>query len=605
MCGIAGSINLRSMNSADIKKCHDILARRGPDYQGFYDSNNGCQLLHTRLAILDLDNRSNQPFEYQHLVVVFNGEIYNYVELRKTLQHKGFKFTTQGDTEVLAAAWMHWGEDAVHHLDGMWAFTVYDQIERILYLCTDPFGEKPLYFCETDKSNIAFSSKIEVLPIIMGETLDLDLCQLSNYLVNGYKSLNTSNRTFFKNVKRLEGGSLLRVSESGKKLKSYFTPNFRPLPILDDAEAVEAIRHELLKAISIRLRSDVPLAFCLSGGVDSNVLIGAAVKEFNISATGFTITNADGRYDEANQVSKTANYLGIKSEKISMENEDFIENLRFLVGDRMSPVSTISYYTQNILYKKMANSGFKVAISGTGADELFTGYYDHHLLHLANEFETDKDKENAISAWQKHIKPIIRNPLLQEQNLYLDAPQFREHIYYKSDVYSKLMIRDMSEHFTEKDYPVPLLRKRMLNELFHEAVPVILFEDDANAMYHSIENRSPFLSKGLFELTLSLPVNRMIRDGFAKYYLRKAGEGYVHPEVLWTKKKIGFNSSLFELLDIEKSDTREFLLDRSKIFEVIDRQKFEEYLKGISKQNSDSKFLFNFLNAKIFYEQIS
>jgi len=602
MCGIAGSYGKSKLTDYSLDKCRELLKRRGPDGFGYFDSEKGCQLLHSRLAIIDIDERSQQPFFYENLVIAFNGEIYNYLELKKELKKCGFHFYTDSDTEVLAAAWKKWGVDALNLFDGMWALSVYDKNTEDLFVATDPFGEKPLYYKEEADRSLSFSSRLDVLSVVGGFQLQPDLTQLSNYLANGYKSLFKTDRTFVNDVKRLAPGHLIITNSKGSNTHRYWQPNFNVEKFVDHSEAVFSVREELINSVKLRLRADVPLAFCLSGGIDSSALIGAAVKELGVNATGFTIANMDGRYDEQDLVKTTKKFLNIESIIVRPGEKDFLTSLKTMVHDRAAPIATISYYTQNLLYEEMAGHGFKVGISGTGADELFTGYYDHHILYLAEKFKTVSDREHAVLNWRKYIDPIVRNPLLKNPDRYLEDPNFREHIYYRSDFYASFLKEDLREKYIEKNFCDSLLRSRMMNELFHEAVPVIVNEDDHNAMFHSIENRSPYLSRPLLDVALRIPEGQMIKDGLAKQYLREAAEGLVHPDILWNRRKVGFNSSLFEFFDVNAKNTLNFLLDDSPVFDVVDRKKIEAYLGKELSLNSDSKFLFNFVNAKIFME---
>jgi len=270
-----------------------------------------------------------------------------------------------------------------------------------------------------------------------------------------------------------------------------------------------------------------------------------------------------------------------------------------MVKERYGPVATISYYTQNFLLKAISEHGFKVSISGTGADELFTGYYDHHLLYFSSKFAKSSSRYEAISNWEKFIKPLTRNPLLQDAEKYNKNPLAREHVYYKNELYSRFLNKPWSEPFSEEAYSKSLLRNRMMNELYNEAVPVILREDDTNAMTYSVENRSPFLSRDLLDISMKIPDEYLIHNGFAKSILRQAMQGLVPERILWERKKTGFNSSLFEVANIESESLREAILDRTSFYDVVNREKVESFLKKDLSLNSDSKFLFNLINAKL------
>ena len=252
--------------------------------------------------------------------------------------------------------------------------------------------------------------------------------------------------------------------------------------------------------------------------------------------------------------------------------------------------------------KAINKAGFKVSISGTGADELFTGYYDHGNLFLKSMYDKPKIFNKALAGWKKNHLPHVRNQNLQDPYLYIKDPNFREHIFDDSKIFSKYLNQEWHENYTEKNYGVSFLRNRMLNELFHEIVPVILHEDDLNSMYYSVENRSPFLDRNLFETAFSVPEQHLIKNGIKKSVLRDAVRSIVSEPVLNNPKKIGFNAPIEDLIDINDSEMREFLLDDNQVYELINKKKIEGLFKKEKLSNSESKFIFNFLNLKFFFE---
>ena len=296
--------------------------------------------------------------------------------------------------------------------------------------------------------------------------------------------------------------------------------------------------------------------------------------------------------------------LGVRHTEIPVSQDGFLDNMRALVANHDAPVYTISYYVHWQLMQAVAAHGYKVSISGTAADELFTGYYDHHNLYL---YELAKEPElhaAALAAWREHQAPIVRNPYLQQPDLYLKNPGERRHIYLGNEEFSSWLHKPWMEDFTETDYGTGLLRKRMLNELFAEAVPVILHEDDLNAMYFSIENRSPFLDRRLFDIAYSIPARHLIQDGRAKSVLREATcSGIVPDAILDNRRKVGFNAPILDLLDPEDPKTREFLLDDSPVFDLVRKDRIEALLKSDDLANSASKFLFYFVNMKMFLDE--
>ena len=250
----------------------------------------------------------------------------------------------------------------------------------------------------------------------------------------------------------------------------------------------------------------------------------------------------------------------------------------------------------------ISQAGYKVSISGTGADELFTGYYDHGNLFLHYINQSNFSFDEALEGWKKNHAPYVRNKYLSDPFLYINDPGFREHIYDDSNIFSKFLNKEWNEVYHEKDFKLGLLRNRMMNELFHEIVPVILHEDDLNAMYYSIENRSPFLDRRLLETAFSIPEHFLIKDGMKKSLLRDAARGIVPDIILDNPKKVGFNGPIEHLLDISDKNVRDRILDDGPIFDLINRKKLLNLFSKSNLSNSESKFIFNFLNIKILLE---
>ena len=605
MCGFAGYIGYEIPSVDTLKKTAQTLRHRGPDGEGIYTHQFAKQnlvLVHRRLAIIDLESRSNQPFRIGNKILVYNGEIYNYLEIRQKLKNLGYSFVTDGDTEVLAMALRHWGMEALNKLEGMWSFAWYDDFTGELTLCRDRFGEKPLYLWRVE-NGIYFGSEIKALTSLAGKKPEINKNHIIRYLVNGYRSLYKTKETFYIGVEELPISSYLRVSEnSNEKPHVYWNSKVELEKNITYNQAIKKTRHALIEAVSLRMRSDVPLAFCMSGGVDSNSLISIAKRELGCDVHGFTISDVDSKYEEKDIVNESVKELGIEHTFIQPKHEGFLENICRLVALHDAPVSTISYYVHWKLMESVASQGYKVSISGTGADELFTGYYDHHNLYLNEVFKDKLLYKKSVDAWQKYQLPIVRNPFLQDPELYIKDPSFRKHIYLNNDIFKNYIKFKWDEDFIENDYGYGPLRNRMLNELFVEGTRVILNEDDLNAMSFSIENRSPFLDKKLFQIAYSIPVKYLIRNGFAKSILRDSMRGIVPDKILNTRKKVGFNASITDLLDIKNPDVVNFLIDDSSIFNIVKRNKIKELLKQKKMTNSFSKFLFNFINAKIFLD---
>jgi len=608
MCGIAGYIGTDVLSKVSINNTLKVINHRGPDDSGFFSGKIDCKnivLIHTRLSIIDLEKRSSQPFESDNSVLIFNGEIYNFVEIREELKKLGCSFKTRSDTEVLNKSLRYWGLKALDKFEGMWSFAWFDKLNNKVIISRDRFGEKPFYYFK-DRNGFYFASEVKALKTLLPNKLVVNNNHLIRYLVNGYKSLYKTKENFFSGVTELNPGKcIIFENNSCMKEVSYWNRSVQINQSLKRDDCIEGTRNALINSVKIRLRSDVPLAFCLSGGVDSNAIVSIAKKILGYDVHGFTVGNKDTRYQESDIINNSVSELGLKHTVVSLNADNFINNLSDLINSHDAPVYTISYYTHWLLMNKIANDGYKVVFSGTGADELYTGYYDHHNFYL-NEVKEDPELFNdSIFYWKKYISKIVRNPFLKNPNIFVDNPQFRDHIFLNSDIFSEYLKFDWKETFSEENYHHSILRSRMMNELFHEAVPVILHEDDLNAMQFSIENRSPFLDRRLYEFAYSIPTKYLINKGFGKSILRDSMNGIVPDKVLKSRRKVGFNSPIDNLINLKSSKTIERILDDGPIFNLVKKHRVEELLKGDKFENSASKFLFYFINARIFLEQNS
>ncbi len=607
MCGIAGYIGKKTLLRLNMDNCVQLMNRRGPDSNGIYthkyrDSQN-VVLIHSRLSIIDLDDRANQPFKIKSRTLIYNGELYNYIELKKDLEAKGYTFKTESDTEVFLKILCEYGEAGLDRCEGMWALALYDETDGTLLLTRDRFGEKPLYLYE-NQEGLYFGSEIKFISALAGIKFEINFEHLYRYMVNGYKSLYKVRHTFFKDVRELPASHYAKYTPAmSPEVKKYWIPEFNIDNNMTYEDAVEGARTHLINSVKLRLRADVPLAFCMSGGVDSNALISIAKNIFNHDVHGFTVVEKDKRYDEWDMVERSVKELGIKHTPIHVNTNNFISNLKALINYHDAPVYTISYYAHWLLVRSIAENGYKISISGTAADELFTGYYDHYAMYLFEVRNNHDLFEKSLKDWKRHIEPVVRNPVLQDPEVFLKNSDERSHIYLDSEIFETYLKTHFHEKFSEDKYCDTMLRNRMLNEIFREVIPVILHEDDLNAMYFSVENRSPFLDRDLFEFCYSIPDQHLMGDGFNKKVLRDAMLGIVPDAILNNRQKIGFNASIYSFMDVRNAEVRDYLLDESPVFEHIHKNKIETLISELKASNSTSKFLFNFLCSKIFLEE--
>jgi asparagine synthase (glutamine-hydrolysing) len=603
MCGIAGSIGSDVIDSARIDATLSRMRNRGPNANGTLCEKLGSEvvtLLHSRLAIIDVNEESNQPMHRDGCTLIFNGEIYNYIEVREKLEGIGYKFLTGSDSEVLIVAYQVWGTKCLDVLEGMWAFAILDRVRNHLFISRDRFGEKPLLYTEHN-GTLYFASEAKALRSLTGIPLKPNLARVRRYLVNGFRSLYKSDDTFFDDVYEFPAAcyALITCSNDMEPI-TYWHPELRPEPMTME-DAIEGTKQRLQHALEIRLRSDVPIAFCLSGGVDSTTLAGMAAKYFGQDLHAFSVIDSDERYNESDNINKMVEFLGCEHFVTHVNPDGFVERVRGLISDHDAPVPTISYYVHSFLSEQIKSRGFSVVMSGTGADELFTGYYDHYSYWLA-QLAKSRDIESLVSDWQGSYGSWVNNPLLQDPLAFKKEPGKRDHLFQNQDFFNSLMIDPIDEGFSEKFYTDDLVRNRMLNELTAEVVPVILRADDSNSMRWSVENRSPYLDRDLAEFLLTVPTELLIHNGTPKWLLRSAAKGYVPDSVRLDTRKRGFNASIESLLDRNDPKVWDWLMESSPIFDVVRRDAIEELLSRDLSDNSFSKFAFSFISAKIFLE---
>lgn len=605
MCGIAAHFGFLEIKKQVFINTAKKLYHRGPDNTGFFlgkKNNLNISLVHTRLSIIDLDARSNQPYHFDNLVLIFNGEIYNYLELKNKLIQIGYSFNTTSDTEVFIKAYHNWGLKAFEKFKGMWSSIIYDKLSNKLIISRDIFGEKPLFFLRK-KDNFFFGSTISSIFSLSEVEQEINTNQVKKFLVNGYKSIYKTKETFFKNIFEFPKNSVWILNKELKienKIKIWELKKNKIDNISFD-EATAYIKKLLIQNVLLKTRSDVPLGFCLSGGVDSNTLISIAKNILHQKVLAFSVVNYDKRYEENIMINHSLKELKIETHKVRVKKKGFINSLRKQILKADRPIYTISYYLHNKLIKRMSKEGVKVSISGTGADEIFTGYYDHYNLfayEMRNNMNYLKDFKNF---WESEIEQYVRNPYLKNLKIYFENPNFRDHIFPSSKIFQSYLNSPWYEKFSEKNFVKDMLKNRMLNELFYEAVPIILAEDDNNSMQYSIENRSPFLDTELLDFIQNLPTNYLMNGGIAKSLLRNSMKGLVSEKILFNTRKVGFNSPILDNIDIKKD--MKYLINDSYIYEIVKKKKILNLLKKNNLNNTESKFLFNFISCKVFLDE--
>lgn len=608
MCGIAGCLINRTLQKELINKALYSMKSRGPDNQNIYFekfSENYLYLLHSRLSIIDLNSRSNQPFKYKNYTVIFNGEIYNFKKLRNELISFGYKFKTQSDTEVLIKSFSHWNVKCFSKFVGMWAIAIWDNKEKKIFLSRDRFGEKPLYYIYNN-NELYFASEVQTLKIIYNKTLEVNKKKISDFLFKGYKFLYKDNSTFIKNIKELEGSKYLVFNTKKLIEKKYWFPKYAPDNKLKYQDVVNETQSLIEQSVGRCLISDVPLSIMLSGGIDSAAILGIAKKKFNKDVKSFSIIDKDNRYNELENILLSTKYLKNKNYKIYLNkrSEKNFEDLISLVNYHYKPVLTISSFLSSMLTKKIKSHRIKVNLTGIGADEIFTGYYDHTLYYL-NSISKKNFFFKNFNFWKKNYKKNIRNPFLKNENYILKDKYFRSHIIETNKEIFEYSNKKITRNFEEKFFTKNVLRNRMMNECFYETLPILNNQDDLNHMYNSIENRCPFLDRDLVEFLLKVPSEYLMYNGYTKNILRDSCSDYIDKNVVYDTRKRGFNATVQSVFDLKNKNIKNYLLNsKSEIFEYINFDKFEQLLSKKKYLNSESKFIFSAISTMFFLEQI-
>ncbi len=611
MCGIAGHLGRQRPSEGAINSTVAQLRHRGPDDEKYLQLPVGggtfLTLVFARLAIQDLSSASTQPFVTGAGILAFNGEVYNFPELRKELQSLGASFRTSGDTEVLARLLSTYGVAGLRRVEGMYAIAWWDSVKSQLTLVRDSFGEKPLLWMRSGE-NLWFASEPLALAAISEMPLRPNMAQVCRFLVNGYKSLHKTTDTFHQDVHAIPPATAVVYSSSTEIISEFrlWRPSDHVDPDLSMTyeDAVLGVRERLVRGIEMRLRSDVEVAVALSGGVDSTAIASIAARELNMPLRAFTISSGDPLYDDSAIARSTAASLGLQHTVVDLDRTAFVDRLALLVRHRGEPLTTLTSYAQALLMRAIQRSGIRVVLEGIGADEIFSGYYDHHLAFLADIQDLGlQERALALQAWSSKTRPYVRNPYLQDPRYFVDNPESRRHVYLDADRFADFLKVEFREEFQEEAIGVPVLRRRMLNELMYESVPLLLRESDLNAMSSSLENRSPYLDRGLVEWMSQVPTPLLIRSGLAKSILREAARPWASQSVLFDPEKRGFNVGIGQLLDFKDPYVQREILRDSPIWQLVRGESIKQLLDSSGRYtNSESKFLFSFLSVRAFLE---
>ena len=605
MCGIAGIYNFdkSKINPEITNIIKGSLGHRGPDFSKVEFYNDNVALIHTRLSIIDLDQRSNQPMDSKdkRYSIVFNGEIYNYKEIRKDLQEKGVTFWTDGDTEVLLEGYIYYGSKVLQLLRGQFAFAIYDSQEESFFLARDRVGIKPLYFSITNSSFI-FSSELKAIEQSGITSFSPDLDSYVAYLRHlAVPTFQTGN----KNISKLEPGQYL-IFENDKKIikNKYWDPfTFEVDEAITEDEALLKVEELLIESVKYRKVSDVEVGLFLSGGLDSS-LIGklmtndndSGIKSFNIDYE----EHFEGYKGEVEEARFAASHIGVNLIEDKIQYADFkriIDNYSFYQDDLVGDEVGIPLY---FLGKSSNKNGIKVVQVGEGADELFYGY-DHWLrfVKLNRFLRPITQSSSNLFQFSGHRSNMLSNILLNRTSfaggaLGFNLPEINNLLSDGiSDEFNLVHFVDnkWNDYFSKKN--AYLTKWMTLIDLQIRLPELLLMRMDKLVMQSSIEARVPFLDHKLIEFVLTIPEKIIFDRNKTKPLLKKVASKHI-PNQIFNRNKQGFRAPVGEWIKKDENYFYESILefnnstslfDQKYLHQVISGQDFQKkwYLSNLAK----------------------
>jgi asparagine synthase (glutamine-hydrolysing) len=620
MCGLVGFItsNKEKNFSAILDRMTDAIAHRGPNDRGTYISSfhtNTIGLGHRRLSIIDLSDHSHQPMVESDIVLVFNGEIYNYIELKEELQKHGKAFESSGDTEVVLKAYEVWGERCFEHFNGMWAIAIFDQKSGKVILSRDRFGKKPLYYY-IDQEKIVFASEIKAILAYSNVPKKPNFEKIYRYLSTNYRYVDIDEASYFEGIFSVPKSSYMVLqNDLSFSSHSYWSlkENIINFHGKTEKEIIDDFRDIFIDSVKIRLRSDVPVSCMLSGGMDSTSITCIAHKILKTPVLTFSgITGEDkGIYDESEYIDEVVKETTAKHKYILPEPSDLFDTINEMLFYHDEPICTVSWYTLYQIAKEIKKENVPVVLNGHGGDELLGGYWDHYHynffdLEISKDFdELDYEqkawlknhdrKVNEICQTREYINKLAKNDILE-------ISKFNDY----SNCFNTEFIHKHSRPISLDSNFNTMLSKRLFKELFYETVPASLRAEDRNTMASSIESRSPMLDYRLAEFCFSLSNHYKIQNGIGKWILREAMKGILPEKVRTRKDKAGFTAPANQWFRTVNKEQIHALINSEDIREMnifnIDRinEIFDEHIEGTKNHQM---FLWQFINVGLWYKK--
>lgn len=549
MCGIAGIYNSqKEIQISDLKKMTDSIAHRGPDAEGIWVSENKrVGLGHRRLSILDLSVSANQPMLYiGRYIITYNGEIYNYIELKDILIKKGYSFTNNSDTEVILAGYDYKKEKILEDLDGMFAFAIYDIQKKELFCARDRFGEKPFYYT-FHNGNLYFASEMKAFWAV-GIPKEINETMSYNFLVNDLvENPKNQKETFYKNIYKLQSSSFfIYKGHNSISQKKYWKINLNEASELSFSAATLKFQELLELSVKRRLRADVPVGTSLSGGLDSSSVVSLVSKHLSNNHT-FSARFKNFARDEGPFIDIVSKQYQTQHHNVFVDDEMLNKSIDKLIFHQEEPFLTGSIFAQYKVYERARQEKIIVMLDGQGADEYLCGYdkdFPLYMIDILPGFLKIKNYKKAIKTnHNKSIKIPLNNLVFKLfPSLYKAFRTYRDQQNHNIPLG---VHKDFYNSFRPLQSPFSLfgsLKETMEYEMMNQGLEKLLKFADRNSMAHSVEVRLPFLNHELVQFIFSLPSKFLVKDGWSKAILRNAMIEYLPPDISYRKDKIGFEA---------------------------------------------------------------
>lgn len=647
MCGIFGLIQYaNTISTTNLAQATRIIQHRGPDDEGFllWNPEQGATLFagndtsteshqkyelemlpetntwnvamgHRRLSILDLSPAGHQPMQYPKagLSISFNGEVYNYIEIREELKGKGHQFMTQTDTEVVLHAWAEWGANALSRFNGMFAFLLLDEKRRLLYAVRDRFGVKPLYYTQTPQY-LAFASEVKQLRVLPDYHFDLNEQIAFDYLLNG--QVDHVPDTFEKGIQQVSPGHFIRVDLKSHRWEDLTWYTLAPKPWKGtEEEAFQQFVELLMDSVRLRMRADVPVGSALSGGLDSSTIV-CLMREV-LDAQGHpdhvfkTITSChkDKKYDEWEYAEEVIKRVNAESYQVFPSFEKLQEDLDRFLWHMDYPFGSTSQFSQWCVFEGAKKAGLTVMIDGQGADEQLAGYGGNDLGLYRGLFRKGKWLAFLKEAftYKKSHGHYPWAPVLGA--IQLSLPEFfREHlpekVKLKQSGIPDWLIKP-NEYESNPGWPNSL-GASLQNQVTSMPLPSLLRYEDRNSMAFSIESRVPFMDYRLIEFTLGLPEKFIYKRGVKKHILREAFRGRVPNKVLKRKDKMGFVSAESVWFKQQNDWFLKNIEEGGALSPTIDLIKLKTYLNQVSNKRVEYDFkIWRIVNLNLWLKEFN